>query len=72
MEEMRSPYGSSARVSSQRSREQTDVASSETFSRWVLANSEKMLFGWSAEIGRRSLAGRSPSMIAGCARSVES
>src|SRR5918993_495776 len=49
-----------------------EVASSLTFIRWVLANSAKMLFGWSEEIGCLSFAGRSPSMIAGCARSVES
>ena len=72
IEVIRSPYGSSRRWSSQRSREQTEVASSDTFSRCVLANSEKMLFGWSAEVGSLSLAGRLPSMIAGCARSVES
>jgi hypothetical protein len=48
------------------------VASSETFSRCVFANSEKMLFGWSAEVGRWSFSGRLPSMIAGWARSVES
>ena len=72
IDEMRSPYDSSGWVSLQRSREQTEVASSLTFMRWVLANSEKMLFGWSEEIGCRSLAGRSPSMIAGWARSVES
>ena len=73
MDEMRSPYDSSGRVSSQRSREQTEVASSRhVHAGAVLANSEKMLFGWSAEIGSRSFAGRSPSMIAGCARSVES
>jgi hypothetical protein len=59
-------------VSSHRSREQIVVASSDTFSRCVLANSEKMLFGWSAEVGSLSLAGRFPSMIAGWARSVES
>ena len=48
------------------------VASSDTFSRCVLPNSEKMLFGWSADVGSLSFAGRLPSMIAGCARSVES
>ena len=53
-------------------REQTLVASSDTFRRWVFANSEKMLFGWSAEVGSLSLSGRFPSMIAGWARSVES
>ena len=56
----------------QMSREQMDVASSETFMRCVLANSEKMLFGWSEEVGSLSSDGRLPSMIAGCARSVES
>ena len=56
----------------QMSREQIDVASSETFMRCVLANSEKMLFGWSEEVGSLSSDGRLPSMIAGCARSVES
>ena len=54
------------------SREQTDVASSETSIRCVFANSENMLLGWSEDVGRRSSVGRSPSMIAGCARSVES
>ena len=48
------------------------VASSETFSRCVLPNSEKMLFGWSADVGSLSFSGKLPSMIAGCARSVES
>ena len=56
----------------QMSREHTEVASSETFIRCVLPNSEKMLFGWSPEIGWWSCSGRLPSMIAGCARSVES
>ena len=55
-----------------RSRGQTDVASSSTFSRCDLAKIVKMLFGWSDEIGCLSFAGRLPSMIAGCARSVES
>ena len=48
------------------------MASSSTFIRCVFANSEKMLFGWSEEIGCLSFSGRLPSMIAGCARSVES
>ena len=56
----------------QMSREQIEVASSETFIRCVLANSEKMLFGWSDDVGSLSSEGRLPSMIAGCARSVES
>jgi hypothetical protein len=56
----------------QRSREQTEVASSETCRRWLFANSEKMLFGWSDETGILSYSGRLPSMIAGWARSVES
>src|SRR5262245_56986944 len=45
------------RVSSQSLREQTDVASSETCMRCVLPNSEKMLLGWSAEVGSLSFAG---------------
>ena len=72
IDEMRWPYDSSEIVSVHRSREQTLVASSSTFMRCVFANSEKMLFGWSAEIGWWSFSGRLPSMIAGCARSVES
>ena len=56
----------------QMSREQTVVASSDTFIRWVLPNSEKMLLGWSEEVGSLSSVGRLPSMIAGWARSVES
>jgi hypothetical protein len=72
IEPSRLPYDSSRRWSSQRSREQMLVASSETFSRCVFANSEKMLFGWSEEVGSLSLSGRLPSMIAGWARSVES
>ena len=47
------------------SREHTEVASSDTFMRWVLPNSEKMLLGWSPEIGCLSSVGRLPSMIAG-------
>jgi hypothetical protein len=42
---MRSPYDSSSRSSSQRSRGQTAVASSDTFMRCVLAKSVKTLFG---------------------------
>ena len=72
IEEIRLPYDSSGCVSLQRSGEQTEVASSLTFIRWLLANSVKMLFGWSEGIGCLSFAGRSPSMIAGWARSVES
>ena len=72
IDEMRLPYASSSSESVQMSREQTLVASSSTFIRCVFANSEKMLFGWSEEIGCLSLSGRLPSMIAGCARSVES
>jgi hypothetical protein len=72
MELMRLPYDSSRRSSWHRSREQTVVASSETFIRCVLPNSEKMLFGWSEEIGCLSRSGRLPSMIAGSARSEES
>ena len=72
IEDMRSAYGSSRRGSLQRSRGQTEVASSDTFSRCDFAKSVKMLFGWSDEIGSLSRAGRLPSMIAGCARSVES
>ena len=48
------------------------MASSETFIRWVLPNSVKMLSGWSAAIGSASADGYVPSMIAGWARSVES
>ena len=69
---MRLPYDSSGRVSSQRSGEQTEVASSLTFILCVFPNSEKMLFGWSEEIGCLSSEGRLPSMMAGWARSVES
>jgi hypothetical protein len=72
IEPMRLPYDSSRRWSSHRSREQMLVASSETFSRCVFANSEKTLFGWSDEVGSLSSSGRLPSMIAGWARSVES
>ena len=48
------------------------VASSDTFIRCVFPNSAKMLLGWSLDMGWRSSVGRSPSMIAGWARSVES
>ena len=72
IDDMRFGYASSPIEFLHRSREQTAVASSSTFMRCDFANSEKMLFGWSEEIGCLSFAGRSPSMMAGCARSVES
>ena len=72
IDDMRSSHGSSRRSSLQSLREQTVVASSDTFSRCVFANSEKMLFGWSPDVGSLSSSGRLPSMIAGWARSVES
>src|SRR5215210_1366456 len=45
IEEILFPYDSSGWVSVQSWLEQTEVASSLTFIRWLFANSEKMLFG---------------------------
>ncbi len=72
MDARRSTNGSSRRASLQRSRGQTLVASSDTFMRWLLPSSAKMLSGCSEEVGRVPFSGRLPSMIAGTALLVES
>ena len=48
------------------------MASSDTFIRWLLPSSAKMLSGCSAEVGSVPFSGRWPSMIAGTALLVES